>query len=318
VETDNLEPWKHDHSFGQDRPRVGERRTWIVIAITATMMVVEIVTGLLFGSMALLADGLHMASHTAALGITVFAYRYARRHARDRRFTFGTGKVNALAGFSSAVLLAVFALIMVSESVRRFFEPVAIRFDDAILVAVLGLLVNAVSVFILGGHHEGDKEHPAEEGHGHDHAHHDPHHDHHDHNLRAAYFHVLADALTSLLAIFALLTGKYLGAIWMDPLMGIVGAILVARWAWGLVRGTSRVLLDRQAPEETEERVRRAIESRDGDRVVDLHVWSIGPGIFAATICIVSDRPRLPAHYRGRLPADLGLVHTTIEVHPRT
>jgi len=300
-------PPRHDHGFGQDRPRPGERRTQIVIAITAATMVVEIACGIAFGSMALLADGLHMGSHAAALGIAAFAYAYARRHAHDPRFSFGTGKVNALAGFTSAMLLVGFALLMVTESVHRFFEPVSIRFAQAILVAVLGLLVNAVSFVILGGHHEGEGA-----GVG-DAAGREARHEHHDHNLRAAYFHVLADAMTSLLAIFALLTAKYLGAIWMDPAMGIVGAALVTRWAWGLVRETSRVLLDHEADDEVRERVRRAIESRDGDRVTDLHLWSIGPGIRAATITIVSPDPEPPDAVRARLPDDLGIVHTIVE-----
>jgi len=297
-----MEP--HDHAFGQDARRSGERRTLVVIAITATMMGVEIAAGVLFGSMALLADGLHMASHAGALAVTVAAYVYTRRHARDDRFSFGSGKVNSLGGFSSAVLLAVFALFMVGESVHRFLRPVEIRFDQAILVAVLGLIVNGVSALILGS--------------GHDHDHGPDDHDHHrqDQNLRAAYFHVIADALTSVLAIVALVTGKYLGLVWMDPLMGIVGAALVSRWAWGLVRQTGRVLLDRQGPEEVLDAVRAAIEVRSGDRVVDLHVWSIGPGIRAAEIALVSDRPLSPREYKERLPEGLGLVHVVVEVHP--
>ena len=220
---DPLHLWEHDHIFGQDQMKSGEQRTLIVIAITATMMVFEIGAGLAFGSMALLADGLHMGSHTVALGITAFAYFYARKHAHDRRFSYGTGKVNALAGFSSAILLAVFALAMVWESVNRFFNPVEIIFNQAIAVAVIGLVVNALSVLILG-HNDHEKDHHLSQ-HSHSHS---------DHNLRAAYLHVLADALTSLLAIFALSAGKFFGLIWMDPLMGVVGAVLVSRWSWSL------------------------------------------------------------------------------------
>ena len=216
----------HVHHFGQAEPRAGEARTRIVVLLTAVTMVVEIVAGLVYGSMALLADGLHMASHDSALGLALIAYIYARRHAHDRRFSFGTGKVNALAGFASAVVLALFALMMAGESLRRFFEPVPIAFNEAIVVALLGLVVNGLSVGILRDHHE--------------HDHHGEHE--HDHNLRAAHLHVLADALTSLLAIFALLAAKHFGAVWMDPAMGIVGGILVALWAWGLLKDIHRWL----------------------------------------------------------------------------
>jgi cation diffusion facilitator family transporter len=301
--------WQHEHIFGQDKVRPGERRTLWVIFITATMMVVEITAGLVYGSMALLADGLHMASHTAALGITTIAYIYTRRCAADSRFCFGTGKVNAFAGYTSAVLLALFALLMAWESVNRLFDPVEIAFNQAIVVAVLGLIVNGASMIMLGGQHH---------DHDHDHPHTDPHHHGHthaDHNLRAAYLHVLADALTSLLAIFALLTGKYLGLNWMDPAMGIVGAILVARWSLGLVRDTSGVLLDHQAPGVMLEQIRAAIEGIDDNRITDLHIWSIGPGIYSATIAVVSDTPRSPEYYQNLIPGGLGIVHTIVEVH---
>ena len=309
MHTKSTHQWQHDHVFGQDKVRPGERRTLWVIFITATMMVVEITTGLAYGSMALLADGLHMGSHTAALGITTIAYVYTRRCAADSRFCFGTGKVNAFAGYTSAVLLALFALLMAYESVNRLFNPVEIAFNQAIVVAVLGLIVNGASMIMLGGHHH---------GHDHDHKHTNPHHHshtHEDHNLRAAYLHVLADALTSLLAIFALLTGKYLGLNWMDPAMGIVGATLVARWSLGLIRTTSSILLDHQAPGIMLEKTRAAIESIDNNRISDLHIWSIGPGIYSATITVVSDSPRTPEHYKSLIPGDLGIVHTTVEVH---
>jgi cation diffusion facilitator family transporter len=301
---DNLHLWQHTHSFGQQHERPGERRTVVVIAITAAMMVVEIAAGAAFGSMALLADGLHMASHAAALGINAYAYVYARRHAHDPRYCFGSGKVNALGGFTGAVLLAVFAALMAWESSVRLISPTAIAFDQAIFVAVLGLIVNGASVFILGEWREHDH---------HDHDHHHPHH--HDHNLRSAYLHVLADALTSLLAIFALLSAKYLGLIWMDPLMGIVGAVLVSRWSFGLARTTSAVLLDRQGPDETRTRIKAGIESDGDSRIADLHCWSIGPNIYAAALSIVAHDPKPPDHYKRLIPANLGLVHTTVEVH---
>jgi cation diffusion facilitator family transporter len=309
MQTRKTHHWQHEHVFGQDKVRPGERRTLWVIFITATMMVVEITTGLAYGSMALLADGLHMGSHTAALGITTIAYVYTRRCATDSRFCFGTGKVNAFAGYTSAVLLALFALLMAYESVNRLFNPVEIAFNQAIVVAILGLIVNGASMIMLGGHHH---------GHDHDHEHTNPHHHshvHEDHNLRAAYLHVLADALTSLLAIFALLAGKYLGLNWMDPAMGIVGATLVARWSLGLIRTTSSILLDHQAPGIMLEKTRTAIEGIDNNRISDLHIWSIGPGIYSATIAVVSDAPRTPEHYKSLIPRDLGIVHTTVEVH---
>ena len=309
MQPDKSQHWQHDHVFGQDKVRHGERRTLWVIAITATMMVIEITTGLAYGSMALLADGLHMGSHTAALGITTIAYIYTRRRAADSRFSFGTGKVNAFAGYTSAVLLALFALLMAYESVNRLFNPVLITFNQAIFVAVLGLIVGGVRMLMLDGAHL-DHDHAHEHGHPHRHG-----HGHADHNLRAAYLHVLADALTSLLAIFALLAGKFLGLNWMDPLMGVVGAVLVARWSLGLIRDTSGILLDHQAPDAMLERTRSAIERVDDNHVTDLHIWSIGPGIYSASLAIVSGTPKPPQHYKALIPGNLGIVHTVIEVH---
>jgi cation diffusion facilitator family transporter len=308
----------HDHAFGQDRRRPGERKTFVVIGITGVMMLVEIVAGIAFGSMALLADGLHMASHAAALTINAFAYVYARRHARDASYSFGTGKVNTLGGFTGAVLLAGFALLMVSESVQRLVSPVPIAFNQAILVAVVGLLVNGLSMLILGTdhHHDHDHDHDPDHDPDHDHEHDHAHaHGEHDHNLVSAYLHVLADALTSVLAIVALLAAKYFGFTWMDPLMGIVGAALVARWSFGLLRDTSAVLLDKNAPPAVCAEVRASIEAVDGNRVADLHVWCIGLDLYAAVLTVVTPEPRSPQHYKALLPPDLGIVHATVEVH---
>ncbi len=315
MHTESIEHWLHDHTFDQDRTRSGERRTLIVIAITAVTMVVEIVAGFLFGSMALLADGLHMGSHATALTISAFAYYYTRRHARDRRFNFGTGKVNSLAGFASAVLLVVFAVIMAWESTERFMSPVAIEFDYAIIVAVAGFVVNGVSLLILGGHghshkDENHNEHTSEDTGEH---HHDDRHS--DHNLRSAYLHVLADALTSVLAVLALLAGKFFGQVWLDPAMGVVGALLVTRWSLGLLRSSGHVLLDMQAPERIRDGIRKAIEGRGDDRITDLHVWAVGPGIHAAEIAVVSSHPREPADYWRSIPGEVALVHVTVEVH---
>jgi cation diffusion facilitator family transporter len=293
--------WQHDHVFGQDQKRSGETRTLIVVGLTVTMMVWEILAGIIYGSMALLADGLHMGSHAVALGIAAFAYAYARKNAGNRQFSFGTGKVNALGGFTGAVLLAGFALYIAIESIGRFINPVIISFDAAIFVAVIGLVVNGVSAWLLGG---GDHDH----GHGHDHH----HHGHHDHNRRAAYFHVLADALTSVLAIVALLAGKYAGWNWLDPFMGLVGAALITRWSWLLLKETSSVLLDQQRSD-LEESVTNAIED-DDTRVSDLHIWSIGPNIYAAIVSVVSHEPESPDFYRQRIQAHCHtLMHITVE-----
>jgi cation diffusion facilitator family transporter len=294
-------PWEHDHDYLPAGHRRGERQTLRVIALTASMMVAEIVAGTVYGSMALLADGWHMASHASALGITAFAYAYARRHARDPRYSFGTWKVGVLGGYTSAVVLAVIAILIAWESVGRLLEPVAIRFDEAIVVACLGLLVNLVSAWMLRDHHHHDAEHS---------------HHQHDHNLRGAYLHVLADALTSATAIAALTTGKYLGWVWMDPAMGVVGSLVIARWSWGLLRDTSKILLDGAVDEQTAQRVRAALES-DGDAVAaDLHIWRIGPADCAAAITVVADRPRDPEDYRRRvIAAAPSLTHVTLEVN---
>ncbi len=300
----DLGPWRHEHVFGQDKRRAGERRTLIVVLLTAVMMVVEITAGLIYGSMALLADGLHMASHATALGIAVFAYVIARRLAADQRFSFGVGKINSLAGFASAVLLLGFAAIMATESVDRLISPVDISFDQALVVAVVGLIVNGFSAWLLASTPHGHED---------EHVHHHDHH--HDHNLRGAYLHVLADALTSILAIVALLAGKFWGANWLDPAMGIVGAALVASWSIGLIRQSSRVLLDWQADKNNVKALQDSIEQGTTDRVTDLHLWSIGHGIFSAQITVVSDQPKPPSHYKSLLPTDINVVHAIVEVH---
>jgi cation diffusion facilitator family transporter len=305
--------WTHDHVFSQDEQRPGEKRTIVIVVLTAVMMVVEIAAGLIYGSMALLADGLHMASHATALGIAVFAYVVSRRLAADRRFAFGVGKINSLAGFASAVMLMGFALVMVIESTDRLINPLAIAFDQALIVAVVGLVVNGVSAWVLmSTPHEHEHDHGHDSDHAHDEEH--EHHHGHDHNLRAAYLHVLADALTSLLAIVALLAGKYMGAGWLDPAMGIVGAVLVARWSFSLIRDTARVLLDHQAKDHQLAVLRESIEGNSNDRITDLHVWSIGHGIFAAEIAIVSDESRTPDYYKAQIPPQLDIVHVTVEI----
>lgn len=328
-----MQPWTHDHTFHQDERKPGEARTLAVACLTAATMIWEIVAGIAYGSMALLADGLHMASHATALAIAMVAYVYARRRARDDRFSFGTGKVNSLAGYTGAILLALFALLMAWESIERLLAPVTIAFNQALLVACVGLVVNGLSVLILdyrrghsrqrkgdshGQHARGDKQdeahdHPHHHDHFHDH-HHGHDHDHgHDHNLRSAYLHVLADALTSLLAIFALLAGKYAGLHWLDPVMGIVGAALVARWSMGLMKISGHVLLDRQGPAVLRQTILARLKEA-GAEVADLHLWSVGPGMYALIASVVSDQPRSVPQYREQLGTLLGVVHMTIEV----
>jgi cation diffusion facilitator family transporter len=334
MHTESIERWVHDHTFGQDRKKSAEHRTLIVIVITLVTMAVEIAAGIAFGSMALLADGLHMGSHASALTISAFAYFYTRRHAKEAQFNFGTGKVSSLAGFASAVMLVLFALIMAWESIARLISPVAIGFNQAIFVAVLGLIVNGVCLLILGGHGhshgqsspEGDRDDQGSHDHTHSHEHRDDRnqnvpahssrrHEQQDHNFRSAYLHVLADALTSVLAIFALLAGKYLRQGWLDPFMGVVGAALVVRWSWELLHSSARVLLDMQAPEDLSEGIRKAIESEGDNRISDMHVWSIGPGLYAAEIAVVSSRPLETVGYYDLLPKNLGIVHITVETH---
>ena len=320
MHTKSIDYWLHDHTFGQDNPKTGERSTLVVVVITAITMAVEIAAGLIFGSMALLADGLHMGSHTSALSISVFAYYYTRRHAADPRFSFGTGKINSLAAFASAILLVVFALVMAWESVIRFIRPVTIEFDQAIFVAVLGLIVNGICMLILAGrnhthHHEEDNPHIRDDhGHSHSSGDHD-HHFHHDQNLWSAYLHVMADTLTSVLAIIALLSGKYFGLVKMDPLMGIIGALLITRWSVDLIRSSANILLDMRAPERIGRSIRESIESASDNRITDLHVWAVGPGIYAAEIALVSSDPKPADHYCGMIPHELGIVHTKVEVH---
>jgi cation diffusion facilitator family transporter len=301
--------WKHEHTFGQEQVTAGEKGTRLVIVLTVVMMVVEIAAGVLFGSMALLADGIHMGSHAVALGISAAAYVFARKYASDRRFSFGVGKVNGLAGYTSAIILAIFAFSMAWKSIGRFFNPEEIIFNQAIFVAVVGLAVNGFSAWILNTKHSDD--HHAHSHH--THAHHT--NEHADHNLRSAYLHVLADTLTSVLAIVALLSGKYFGIVWVDSLMGLVGAVLVARWSLGLLRETSLLLLDQQAPEKIREEIIEAIESQDDNRISDLHLWAIGPGIFAVVISIVTASPKQPDEYKRLIPENLRLVHATVEVH---
>jgi cation diffusion facilitator family transporter len=301
-----LQKWKHSHRYNIEDGH-GERNTRRVIVLTLSMMIIEITAGYLFGSMALLADGWHMGTHAVALGITAFAYYYARRHSDNPNYSFGTGKVGVLGGFTSAVVLAVIALLIGVESIQRLVSPLPIRFNEAITVAFVGLVVNVISAFLLQG------KHSHHHGHGHDHGHIKKFR---DHNLRAAYFHVLADALTSVLAIIALLTGKAFGWIWMDPIMGIVGALIISRWSYGLLVDTGKVLLDRDVNQEAVEEIRSIIESDSDNRVSDLHVWRVGSHHLSAIVSIVTHYPKSPDHYKKLLADYDEVAHVTVEVNP--
>jgi len=305
----SLDQWTHDHVFLGAQHGRNERRTWVVVALTVFMMVGEIAAGSFFGSMALLADGWHMATHAAPLGIAGIAYLFARQYAEHARFAFGTGKFGDLAAYSSAMILGVVALLVGYESVVRLYNPVSIGFDQAIAIAVLGLGVNLASAWLLRedpmhGHHAEALDGPHAHGHRH----------RHDHNLRAAYAHVLADALTSVLAIAALLAGRFFGWVWMDPVMGLVGAVIIAHWAVGLMRASGAVLLDTVPCERLAAQVKGRLE-QGTDRVADLHLWRLGPGHLGVVAAIVSDLPQPPDAYKARLAGVAGLSHVTIEVH---
>ncbi|HLX24571.1 MAG TPA: CDF family Co(II)/Ni(II) efflux transporter DmeF [Usitatibacter sp.] len=328
----DLSLFRHSHAYDPGNPGA-EKRTWVVVAITAIVMVVEIVAGMVTGSMALLADGWHMATHVIALGIAGIAYLLARQWSKDERFAFGTWKIEVLGAFSSALLLAVVAIAMIVESVLHLITPEAIAFAPALGIAVLGLVVNLASALVLGaghdhhhghdhghGHHEhGHEDHAHHDHHGHDHAHHE-HHEHadekhHDLNLRSAYVHVLADAVTSVLAIIALAAGLWLGIGWLDPVMGLVGAGVVAWWSVGLIGQSSRILLDREMDAPLVEKIRAAVET-DGDAVIaDLHVWRVGRASHAAVLTVVADNPQPPAVYRERLACVPTLMHVSVEVN---
>ncbi|MDX2231029.1 MAG: CDF family Co(II)/Ni(II) efflux transporter DmeF [Leptolyngbyaceae cyanobacterium bins.349] len=308
---DTIGQWQHSHDFSGVQAQA-EKNTKVVLLLTALTMGVEILAGSVFKSMALLADGWHMATHVAAFGITVFAYHYARTHANNPQYTYGTGKVSVLGGFTSAVSLAVIALLMAIESTVRLVQPQTIQFNEAIYVALIGLIVNLISAMLL-------QDHPH---HGHDHppSHHpsekSEHHHHRDHNLQAAYIHVLADALTSVLAIAALLAGKYWGWVWLDAVMGGVGAVVISRWAYGLVRETGAILLDGAIDKQTRLAIARIIEHQADTQITDLHVWYLSQHHVAATISLVTTDPQPPQYYKNLLQPIPSLSHIIVEVNP--
>lgn len=332
----------HSHVFLGAAHDRNARKTWVVIWLCGIMMVVEIVGGSLFGSLALVADGLHMSTHAGALLLAALAYTYARRHAEDARFVFGTGKVGDLAGFASAVILAMIALLIGYEAVSRLLHPVVIDFNQAIPIAILGLGVNIASAWLLGGgehdhlgisHGYDHDHHHRDYDYRHDHRHHHDHDDDHDHphdndgavavagahrdnNMRAAFVHVMADAAVSVLAITGLATGKLLGWAFMDPVMGIVGALVIVSWSYGLIRDTGSILLDMTPDSEMAEKLREIIET-GGDTLADLHLWRLGPGHLGAIVAVVTGQARSPDYYRERLSRFPALSHVTIEVKTR-
>ncbi|MGD9217520.1 MAG: cation diffusion facilitator family transporter [Desulfobacteraceae bacterium] len=346
----SLEKWKCNIEPELDNSSA-EKRTWFVIILTLVMMVAEICAGTFFGSMALLADGWHMGTHAAALGIAAFAYWYARKQKDNPKFTFGTGKVNVLGGYTSSTILIIVAILMIYESVERLLSPIEIHFEEAIAVAALGLVVNLISALMLKDdhHHHHHHHHPDDDHHHHcdddieqdhdDHHHlshecndpdhhHQNHSDHHhdhgqhqeerapkDHNLRAAYIHVIADALTSVTAIVALTAGKYLGWAWMDPIMGIVGALVIIRWGIGLAKDTGNILLDCDVNKTKYEAIRKVLESDSDNRIADMHLFKIGSQRIVGMISIVTHYPRSVEHYKSLLSGVADLAHVTIEVN---
>ena len=294
----------HSHVFLGSAHEENARRTLWVVALTVVMMIGEITAGYITGSMALLADGFHMATHAGALGIAAAAYGYAKRHASSQRYSFGTGKVGDLGGFASALILGMVSLIIGVESVMRLLQPTQVQFGTATLIAVVGLLVNIVSALLLGHGHSHD----------HDHDHSDHGHDHHgsDNNLKSAYVHVLADALTSVMAIVALLAGRYLGWVWLDPVMGIVGAVVIARWSWSLISVTSGVLLD-QTDEHVAEEIRERVQGPGDATITDLHVWRIGPQAHAVIVSVTGQLTANAETVRERLKPVHEISHLTVE-----
>ena len=308
----DIAPFTHSHQFNHVDAKA-ERNTRRVVYITAAMMVVEIVGGYWLNSMALLADGWHMSSHALAMGLSVMAYALARRYARDGRFAFGTWKIEILGGYSSAMLLAVVAALMMIQSLQRLFVPATIHYDEAIPIAVLGLGVNLLCAWLLKGEH--GHQHGHHHGHDHGHAHDHAHGHHHDVNLRAAYLHVIADAATSVLAIVALVGGKLYGAAWLDPAMGIVGSILVARWAFGLLRESGKILLDAEMDQPVVEEIRDVVRGQFATAAVsDLHVWRVGRNSYACILGLVTTTPISAEDVRRQLAIHEELVHVTVEI----
>lgn len=295
------EKWAHSHNFAFNAEH-SEKKVTIVFAITTLTMILEIVAGVWFGSMALLADGWHMFTHSAAFAVSIFVYWYSRKHKNNSAYSFGVGKVNTLGGFASAVALGAVALMMIIESVGRLFSPQTIRFDEAIAVAIIGLLVNVVSAFLLHDNH-------------HHHHGHDDHTHHHDHNLKAAYFHVLADTLTSLFAIVALFSGKYFNWLWADAMMGIIGAIIIMKWAYNLLTESSDILLDKSANESVKNKIVASIEDDGKTVVTDLHIWKLSSKHLSAIISVATSSNKAPDDFKKIIKSNTEISHLTVEIN---
>ena len=307
------EKFTHQHNFTSVNEQ-NVKRTWYVLVITVITMIIEVIAGTVYGSMALLADGWHMGTHAAAFCITLFTYSYARKHASSNKFSFGVGKVGVLGGYTSAIALGIVAIIMLAESIHRRLSPIEIQFNQSILVAIIGIIVNIASMFILGHEHHG---HDHSDHHSHEHDHHEEHHDHHsdhDHNLKAAYFHVLADALTSVLAICALLVGKFLGWYWLDPIMGVVGAVIITKWALGLMKQTSPILLDENIDKEYQLEIINTIDD-EHTKVTDIHIWKISADHYSASIALCTTTGANVETFKHSLSKFDKLSHLTIEVN---
>jgi cation diffusion facilitator family transporter len=307
------EEYIHQHNFTSVNEQ-NVRRTWYVLVITVITMIIEVMAGTVYGSMALLADGWHMGTHAAAFCITLFTYSYAKKHASSNKFSFGVGKVGVLGGYTSAIALGIVAIIMLAESIHRLLSPIEIQFNQSILVAIIGLIVNIASMFILGHEHHG---HDHSDHHSHEHDHHEEHHDHHsdhDHNLKAAYFHVLADALTSVLAICALLVGKFLGWFWLDPIMGVVGAVIITKWALGLMKQTSPILLDENIDKEYQLEIINTIDD-EHTKVTDIHIWKVSADHYSASIALCTTTEANVESFKHSLNKFDKLSHLTIEVN---
>ncbi|TMX67830.1 CDF family Co(II)/Ni(II) efflux transporter DmeF [Vibrio rotiferianus] len=296
---------QHSHDFVSHNQK-GEKRTLYVLILTVTTMVVEIAAGTMFGSMALLADGWHMGTHAAAFCITLFAYRYAKQNAHNDRFSFGTGKVSVLGGFTSAIALGIVALMMMVESIHRLFTPESIQFNEAIMVAVIGLVVNLASMLLLQDHHHHGHDHHDHHSHDHEHEH------HHDHNLTAAYFHVLADTLTSLLAIVALIVGKFYGWVWLDAMMGIVGAVVIGKWTLGLMKQTAPVLLDESINKSYQDEITETLAPYA--EIVDLHIWKVSGHHYSAAIALKNHSDKTLDEFKQLLSKFDKIHHLTLEV----
>jgi cation diffusion facilitator family transporter len=298
------EIWTHDHSFASHNKK-GEKGVIIVMILTAVTMVFEIAAGVIYGSMALLADGWHMGTHLFALSVTAFAYYYASKHKYNPEFSFGTGKVGALGGFASSILLGLAAFAMFFEGIRRLISPQEIHYTQAAIVAVIGLVVNVASAFLL---HQG-------EGHSHDHDDHDHSHGEQDHNLKAAYLHVIADALTSILAIFALLAGKFFGLSFLDPVIGMLGGFVILKWALNLLRDTAKILLDKSNMPEIEKGIIKDLEADNETKVADFHIWPVGEGKYSLIASVVTSGKKTPRDYKNAVSLDKRIVHETVEVN---